>query len=195
MSAWTDERNRNIRILQALMVDTPERKAAIEWAVRKLEGAPEDWVDVGVAIDFGMDADAYHKATSHPTVITHEALEEIRERLGRVSLMGGPYNAQQIFDDARDLLVMIDDQKETAEAIKSGIAHLHDEIANMSGAHIDLHNYRYQCSPVIKNYIEHLEKQLVDLVNEMNNGSYTDTVENVRAGFTPLELGTDNGKT
>jgi hypothetical protein len=66
MSAWTDERNRNVRILRALPLDTPQRKAAVEWAIRKLEGAPEHWVDIGVAIDFGMDANAFHKATSSP---------------------------------------------------------------------------------------------------------------------------------
>lgn len=44
-------------------------------------------------------------------------LEKIRERLRRVSLMGGPWNAQQMFDDARDLLVMVDDYREALELI------------------------------------------------------------------------------
>ena len=41
--------------------------------------------------------------------MSHQEVEKIRERLRRVSLMGGPFDAQQMFNDARDLLVVVDD--------------------------------------------------------------------------------------
>jgi hypothetical protein len=40
------------------------------------------------------------------------SLENIRRRLGKISLCGEIRDVQQLFDDARDLLVMIDDYEE-----------------------------------------------------------------------------------
>ena len=53
MSAWTEERNRIVSILRALVIDTPERKSALKWAVQKLEGLPEHWIELssGAEID------------------------------------------------------------------------------------------------------------------------------------------------
>ena len=64
MDSWCDERNHAINVLRALVLDTPERKAAMRWAIQRLEGMPEHWVDVGLAVDLGMDADAFRRATS-----------------------------------------------------------------------------------------------------------------------------------
>jgi hypothetical protein len=50
MSTWIDERNRTIRILRALVLDTPERKAAVQWAVARLEGLPENWIAADLCV-------------------------------------------------------------------------------------------------------------------------------------------------
>lgn len=63
MSEWTDERNRNMRILRALVLDTPERKAAVAWAVRRLEGAPENWVALDLLCQECQDS---HRASPGP---------------------------------------------------------------------------------------------------------------------------------
>jgi hypothetical protein len=50
MSAWTDERNGHVRRLR-MMLDGQTQEihsanASLRWAIRHLDGLPEDWVAV-----------------------------------------------------------------------------------------------------------------------------------------------------